>query len=191
MSAHDQRQPPRLTTPAPRGLERRQGTGENPGQFGCWPITRPSPVLARHTDCCGHIRGARSVTARGPCCLGGQPHRAATVPRMPSRRGLRSRPCDYLSPSGVWPDGPFDADTPREAFFAAGVAQRLRELCDEESARGVTVTAVAERANLSTQTVFNLLQGTTWGDLPSIYRLEVALGATLWHNPDIGRPPPD
>lgn len=110
---------------------------------------------------------------------------------MPSRRDLRSRPCDYLSPSGVWPDGPFVADTPREAFFAAGVAQRLRELCDRHRTQGVTVTAVAERANLSTQTLFNLLQGTTWGDLPSIYRLEVALGAALWHNPDIGRRPPD
>ena len=104
---------------------------------------------------------------------------------MPSRRGLRSRPRDYLRPGGLWPEGPFEAVTPREAFFAAGVARRLRDLCDEHSTRGVTVTAVAERANLSTQTVFNLLEGSTWGDLPSIYRLEVALGAVLWHNRDI------
>ena len=107
---------------------------------------------------------------------------------MPSRRGLRSRPRDYLRPEGSWPEGPFDAGTPREAFFAAGVARRLRDLCDEAGAHGVTVTAVAERANLSTQTVFNLLEGRTWGDLPSIYRLEVALSAALWHNRDIHEP---
>ena len=80
-------------------------------------------------------------------------------------------------------------DTPREAFFVVGVARRLRDLCDEHSTRGVTVAEVAQRANLSTQTVFNLLQGKTWGDLPSIYRLEVALGAALWHNVDIGSYP--
>lgn len=105
---------------------------------------------------------------------------------MPSRRGLRSRPCDYLSPSGVWPDGPFAADTPREVWFFIGVVQRLREICDKQRVHGVTVTEVAQRANLSTQTVFNLLEGKSWGDLPCIYRLEVALGAALWHNRDIG-----
>ena len=115
-------------------------------------------------------------------------HTAATVQRVPARRDLRSRPCDYLLASGLWPDGPFDADTPREALFAVGVARRLKEFCDDQGAQGFTVTAVAERANLSTQTVFNLLEGKTWGDLPSIYRLEIALGAVLWHNGDIGRP---
>ena len=49
----------------------------------------------------------------------------------------------------------------------------------------MTITAIAEDANLSTQTVFNLLEGKTWGDLPSIYRLEVALGARLWINYDL------
>ena len=33
--------------------------------------------------------------------------------------------------------------------------------------------------------MFNILQGSIWGDLPSIYRLEVAPGAVLWHNRDI------
>ena len=91
----------------------------------------------------------------------------------------------------MWPLGPFDAGMPREAMFAVGVARRLRELCNDAAARGVTVTAVAGRANLSVQTVFNLLEGKTWGDLPSIYRLEVALDAVLWHNPDIGDPSAD
>ena len=106
-------------------------------------------------------------------------------PGVPSRRGLRTRPCDYLSPSGRWPHGPFRTGTPREAYFFIDVAKRLRELCDDKKAQRVTVTAVAEQANLSTQTVFNLLEGKTWGDLPTIYRLEVALNAHLWRNHDI------
>ena len=117
----------------------------------------------------------RRATAGGRYC-----------PGVPSRRGLRTRPRDYLSPSGRWPHGPFDADTPREAHFFIDVAKRLRELCDDNKANVTTVTEIAQRANLSVQTVFNLLEGKTWGDLPSIYRLEVALGAALWHNRDIG-----
>ena len=133
----------------------------------------------------GHPAGDRGAS----CGVGERRCVAATVPRVPARRGLRSRPCDYVSSGGVWPLGPFDDGAPREALFAVGVARRLQVLCDEAAARGVTVTAVAGRANLSVQTVFNLLEGKTWGDLPSIYRLEVALGAVLWHNRDIGDPP--
>ena len=118
---------------------------------------------------------SRRVTAGGRYC-----------PSVPSRRGLRTRPRDYLSPSGRWPHGPFRTDTPREAHFFIDVAKRLRELCDDNKANDTTVTAIAQRANLSVQTVFNLLEGKTWGDLPSIYRLEVALDAALWHNRDIG-----
>ncbi len=103
---------------------------------------------------------------------------------MPSRRGLKSRPRDYLKSRGAWPDGPFWAKTPDEALFFIEVARRLHELCYDDD-RDMTITAIAEEANLSTQTVFNLLEGKTWGDLPSIYRLEVALGARLWVNADI------
>ena len=109
-------------------------------------------------------------------------------PGVPSRRGLRSRPRDYLVACGRWPGGPFHPDTPREAYFLIDVATRLGELCADQSTRGVTVTAIAQRANLSTQTVFNLLEGKTWGDLPTIYRLEVALSVALWQNRDIGHP---
>lgn len=102
---------------------------------------------------------------------------------MPSRRGLRPRPSDYLKSRGSWPQGPFRADIPDEARFFIEVATRLHALCYDDT--DMTITAIAEKANLSTQTVFNLLEGKTWGDLPSVYRLEVALGARLWINPDL------
>ena len=103
---------------------------------------------------------------------------------MPSRRGLKSRPRDYLKSRGTWPDSPFWAQTPDEARFFIEVAKHLHDLCYDDDSE-TTITAIAEEANLSTQTVFNLLQGKTWGDLPSIYRLEVALRARLWVNPDV------
>lgn len=110
--------------------------------------------------------------------------RPLLCPDVPPRRGLKSRPLDYLKTRGTWPDGPFWKQTPDEALFFIQVAKRLHELCYDDD-RDMTVTAIAEEANLSTQTVFNLLEGKTWGDLPSIYRLEVALGARLWVNDDI------
>ena len=79
---------------------------------------------------------------------------------------------------------PFWAQTPDEARFFIEVAKHLHDLCYDDDSE-TTITAIAEEANLSTQTVFNLLQGKTWGDLPSIYRLEVALRARLWVNPDV------
>ena len=110
----------------------------------------------------------------------------ALAPRpeaLPSRRGLKPCPRDYLKSRGTWPHGPFWEQTPDEALFFIEVAKRLNRLCYHDN-RAMTITAIAKQANLAPQTVFNLLQGKTWGDLLSIYRLEVALGARLWVNPD-------
>ena len=78
---------------------------------------------------------------------------------------------------------PFWEQTPDEALFYIEVAKRLNRLCYHDNS-DTTITAIAKHADLAPQTVFNLLQGKTWGDLLSIYRLEVALGARLWVNPD-------
>lgn len=103
---------------------------------------------------------------------------------MPARRNLKTSPRDYVLARGKWPHGPFWARAPDELHFFVALAKRLRGLCDDED-RNTTITAVARDADLSPQTVFNLLEGKTWGDLPTIYRLEVALNARLWRNNDI------
>ena len=103
---------------------------------------------------------------------------------MPARRNLLTSPCDYVLSTGKWPTGPFRVKASDEFYFFVELAKRLRQLCEDED-RDTTITAVARDAGLSPQTVFNLVDGKTWGDLPTIYRLEVALNARLWQNNDI------
>lgn len=103
---------------------------------------------------------------------------------MPARRNLETRPLDYMLSRGKWPHGPFRQRAPDEFFFFLELAKSLRQLCEDQD-RDTTITAVARDADLSPQTVFNLIEGKTWGDLPTIYRLEVALNARLWRNNDI------
>ena len=106
---------------------------------------------------------------------------------MPSRRDLLTCPRDYLLSGGEWPRGPFRARAPDELLFFVELSKQLNDLCyDKENP--TTITAIAKDANLSVQTVFNVLEGRTWADLPTIYRLEVALNAPLWQNPDIDWP---
>lgn len=82
-----------------------------------------------------------------------------------------------------WPEGTLKKGTPQTAHFIKAVAQRLKDKLAEEDAP--SAYALAEEAGISRQTITNILQGTTWGDLPTIYRLEVALQDHLWVNDDI------
>ena len=128
------------------------------------------------------------ATLGGGCDVG---RRRSVVPLlcagMPSRRDLLTRPRDYLLSIGKWPHGPFKANPPYELLFFVELSKRLNDLCYDEE-HPTTITAIAKDANLSVQTVFNVLEGRTWSDLPTIYRLEVALNAPLWQNPDIDWP---
>ena len=104
-------------------------------------------------------------------------HPATTVPAVPSRRGLKTSPCDYLGAGGTWPEGPLADDAPDEARFALQVGQRLKAHCE---ANGLSMNAVSRGTNVHTQTVINLLAGKSWGDLPILFRLEAGLGVSLW-----------
>ena len=44
----------------------------------------------------------------------------------------------------------------------------------------MTLRAKMAAADISPQAVLNLRNGATWGDLPTIARLEIALGTNLW-----------
>ena len=108
---------------------------------------------------------------------------ATTVPAVPSRRGLKTSPRDYLAAGGTWPEGPLVDDAPEEARFALEVGQRLKAHCEEN---GLSMNAVSRATNVHTQTVINLLGGRTWGDLPIIWRLEAGLGVRLWGDEHVG-----
>ena len=44
----------------------------------------------------------------------------------------------------------------------------------------MTLRAKMAAADISPQAVLNLRNGATWGDLPTIARLEIALDTNLW-----------
>lgn len=68
------------------------------------------------------------------------------------------------------------------AYFTRAVARRLKAILKDD---GWTVYRLAKEAGVSRQTIANILTGATWSDLPTIYRLEVALQQRLWINEDI------
>jgi DNA-binding phage protein len=60
-------------------------------------------------------------------------------------------------------------------------AVRLREAID--ASEDGSVRKVARAAGLSHATLLAVLNGTTWADLYTVAKLEVALGRALWHGP--------
>ena len=89
---------------------------------------------------------------------------------------LQARPRDYLS-GGGWPDGPLVADAPWEAVLAQRVSQRLRGVCADE---GLNIAEAADKSTVSPTAARDVLEGDTWPDLPTVARIEQALGVTLW-----------
>lgn len=99
-----------------------------------------------------------------------------------TRRKQLSKPRSYLSRNGKWPSGRFRPDAPEELEFYLEIVNRLRRICDDKERDGVTIADIASAAKLSTATVYNILEGNSWGELLTIYRLERALDERLWHH---------
>ena len=94
---------------------------------------------------------------------------------MARRRNLLKHPRNYLADGGEWPAGPFKQQLPPEARLARALARRL------ETARGnKSRQEVGRLAKVHCQTVINVLEGRTWGDLVTISRLERGLKTELW-----------
>lgn len=101
------------------------------------------------------------------------------------RRGLLRHPRDYLAEGGSWPEGPLVKDAPAEVLLAQGVSRRLR------AAEWGYIRRIAREAGISPQAVFNIRDGASWGDLPTIARLEIVLDTNLWGREHRkGNPPP-
>ena len=94
---------------------------------------------------------------------------------MPPHTKLEGPPFSYLAPGGVWPDGPLVDDAPAEALLAQAIAKRLHEARGDRSGRDI-----ARAAKISPTTVSKYLKGETWGDLPTLCRIELAVGTQLW-----------
>ena len=94
---------------------------------------------------------------------------------MARRLYVLKHPRDYLAPGGAWPTGPFTGKLPPEARLARALAKRLDDARGKKSRR-----EVARLAKVDPQTVINVLDGRTWGDLVTIARLERGLETQLW-----------
>ena len=103
--------------------------------------------------------------------------RLLSVP-MARRRALESQPSAYLAPGETWPEGELVDDAPDAARFAKKLAQRLKAGCGGDNTP--SINAIAKRAGVNPQTVANLLNGKTWGELPTIFRIEAAIEYELW-----------
>ena len=96
---------------------------------------------------------------------------------MPSRGRLSAHPSDYLADDEPWPHGGLVPNAPPEAHLALAVARRLEaqivrsglSLRDAERATGASISAL-----------FNILHGRSWGDLPTLARIERGLRIDLW-----------
>ena len=89
----------------------------------------------------------------------------------------RQQPTAFLAKKSLFPDGPFRLGTPAEVYLAAALATRLKNKIGNESIR-----YIAKKAQLSPQTILNILNGKTWPDLRTIAKLEIALNTRLWGN---------
>ena len=94
---------------------------------------------------------------------------------MPTRRNLGPIPKSHLVKGGTWPEGPLKCDAPDAAKFVIEIARRLESACESTSQR-----AVAAAAKIDPKTVNNIIRGTTWAEVPTIFQLEQSLQTHLW-----------
>ena len=98
---------------------------------------------------------------------------------------LELQPRRYLDKGAVWPDGPLVKDAPPEAVLAQHISTEFRKTF---KARNLTVGQAADKASISEAAVYNLLNGDTWFDLPTIARVERKFRYRLWRGQHVERP---
>lgn len=96
---------------------------------------------------------------------------------MPSRGRLSAHPVDYLANGELWPHGELVADAPPEARLALAVARRLEA---QFVKRGLSLRDAERVTGASVSALSNILHGNSWGDLPTIARIERGLSVPLW-----------
>jgi hypothetical protein len=96
------------------------------------------------------------------------------------RRNPTGGPKDLLTAAGSWPDEPTVSDgvapgVAAAAKAAAAIAERL-----ERELRGRNIAAIARDANVARSTIYDIVAGTTWPDIVTIFKLQDTLGVRLW-----------
>ncbi len=102
---------------------------------------------------------------------------------------MLSSPCEYLAKNEEWPSGDLVKDLPGEVLVVQRITQRIWEEINagkdpnneiDENNR-ITVEKIADEAGVTIQTVYNFLNGNSWGTIRLLYGLERALGQQLWN----------
>lgn len=105
------------------------------------------------------------------------------------RSDMLSSPCEYLAEDEEWPSGDLVKKIPGEVLVVRRIAERVWAEIDvgkdptkkiDEDSR-ITVEKIAEEAGVAVQTVYNFLNGHSWGTIRLLYGLERALGQPLWN----------
>ena len=96
-----------------------------------------------------------------------------------------SFPHEYVIPGQDWPDGVLISRAPSEARLAQAVTLRLKKACGKRP-----VDIVAKNAGVSLLAVQDIYNGTSWGDLATIARLERYLDYRLWGDEHLRTVPP-
>ena len=103
---------------------------------------------------------------------------------MVRRRTRAPHPAELIA-RGDWPTGQLVDGAPEEAHYAQGIARNL-----ERALQGLSIREIAKAAGLSHSTVYDLLNGVTYGEVITIARLEDVLGTRLWPSRQRPRPRP-
>lgn len=96
---------------------------------------------------------------------------------MGERSGLEPRPNLYLAEDGEWPYGDLVDDAPLEAHLAMGVSRRFKNAI---GSRAWSIRRASKEIGISSHAVYDLLKGNSWGTLPTIARIEIALKREMW-----------
>lgn len=118
------------------------------------------------------------------------PHGSRPLLSVPvtRRSDMLSSPCKYLAEDASWPSGDLVKDIPGEVLVVQRIAQRVWEEIDAgkdpnnkiDDYNRITVEKIADEAGVTIQTVYNFLNGDSWGTIRLLYGLERALGQQLW-----------
>ena len=126
--------------------------------------------------------GRFGANVRGDAAATSEPLLSMT---MPLRRGLKPLPRNYVAKGQKWPHGNLGEkvpgvveDVPGVVFFVQDIARKVKVEVEEND--NLSVKQLAEDADVSMQTVYDFLNGDSWGTLTLIYSLERALQQSLW-----------
>jgi hypothetical protein len=94
---------------------------------------------------------------------------------VPRRSRSYLTPAAWVADGGAWPDGPFSAEAPAVVAYAVHWARTL-----DAALEGVNRSRLCETIEIRRDTLYDLLNGGTWGDTITLMKLERELGITLW-----------